>query len=616
MINKDSIDDYLSKNEHKKDLFVAPEKTEVILPATDKVMYTVTDQVEKDIVKDIETVIGRIEMANTDITSNYADWIKICFAFANHLGEGGRQYFHRVSCKYPTYTYSNCDKQFDACLKDKGKGTTTIKSFFYMAYQAGIEIICEDSTHEVVFSENTSDTNNVEAPLAEPIAENLESAPLIYDTPCLPSEVYDNLPAFLKDSCDLFKEGIEKGIFLSSAMTVLSACFPKVEGYYFRKPLAPQLYLFVAGPSAAGKGSMEWSKYLGQTIHDQLIEQSSNERTEYELELEKYDNLPRAIKQSAEKPILPKRRMFFIPGNSSNAALTQALAENNNSGLIFENEADTMANTAKQDWGDSSDVYRKAFHHETVSLYRRKDNEYIEIKNPHVAIVMSGTPNQLKRILPDAENGLYSRYMFYAFEDNGGFNNPFESDSTVDYIAWFKKKGLEVSEYYQHLQNRSQSIVFKLTEIQQKRFTNYFDVMLHKNRVLVGHDFDASVKRMGIMHFRISMILTVLRMFEDGDITDTLTCSDQDFETALTIVTTLEKHAIAIYNNMDNTGLKGIKLAFYEKLPQKFDRQGYLKIAESLGIQTKSAEHYITQFQAKLIRHDDHNEYTKITNRI
>ena len=561
---------------------------------------------------DTETVLSRLESAHTDITGSYHEWVKLGFAFAHEHGEAGRSYFHRVSRFYSTYSYSDCDKQYDACIKDNGKGAT-IKSFFYMAEQAGIDIVCKDSTPAVVFSAPSSKSPMVEKPDIELIAEIKESTPQIYDTPCLPTEVYDHLPDFLRTCCELFKDGIEKGIFLTSALGVLSACFPKVEGYYFKKPLSPQLYLFIVGPSAAGKGSMEWSKYLGQTIHDLLIEQSTKERSVYELELEKYDNLHRAIKQSAVKPILPKRRMFFIPGNSSNSALTQALAENNNSGLIFENEADTMANTAKQDWGDSSDLFRKAFHHETVSLYRRKDNEYIEIKNPHMAIVMSGTPNQLKRILPDAENGLYSRYMYYAFEDHGGFKNPFESNSQDDYIAFFKQKGSVVSEYYQHLHNRTQSIVFKLTEEQALRFMNYFDVMLHKNRVLVGHDFDASVKRMGIIHFRIAMILTVLRMFEDGDITDTLTCSDQDFETALTIVTTLEKHAIAIYNNMDNNQLKGRSRAFYEKLPGKFDRQGYLKVASELGIIPKTAEYHISQFIPKLLHHA-HNEYTKIKN--
>ena len=561
---------------------------------------------------DSEIIIRRIEENHTDITGKYLDWIKIGFAFASEHGETGRSYYHRVSRFYPKYEYSPCDKQYDACLHEKNP-RTSIKTFFYLAEQAGIDIVCGVSTPTAVAPAKAIENPVSDAPIVETVAENHESTPMIYDTPCLPPEVYDNLPDFLKSSCNLFKDGLEKDIFLISALGVLSACFPKVEGFYFRKPLSVQLYLFIVGPSAAGKGSMEWSKYLGQSIHDQLIEQSSNERTAYELELNNYDTLPRALKQSAIKPTLPKRRMFFIPGNSSNAALTQALAENNNSGLVFENEADTMVNVAKQDWGDASDLYRKAFHHETVSIYRRKDSEYIEIKSPRIGIVMSGTPNQLKRLLPDAENGLYSRYMYYAFEDHSGFNNPFEmGDSQVDYISFFKQKGVEVSEFYQHLQNRTQSIVFKHTTEQALRFTSYFDSMLHKDRVLVGHDFDASVKRMGIIHFRIAMILSVLRMFQDGEQRDTLICTDQDYETAMTIVTTLEKHAIAIYNNMDSNVLKGAKLNFYNKLPQKFDRQGYMKVATDLNINLKTAEYYISQFKPKLLLHT-RNEYTKIT---
>jgi len=559
---------------------------------------------------DTETIVSRIEASHTDITDSYHDWIKIGFALANEHGEAGRTYFLRVSRFSSKYEYSACNIQYDKCLNAKGS-RVHIGSFFYLAEQAGIDIACEKSIPVVAPS---SDIKMVESPSKEPVTDNMESAPLIYNTPFIPNEVYDNLPDFLRNCCALFKDGIERDIFLTSALGVISSSLPKVEGYYFKRPLSPHLYLFITGPSAAGKGSMDWSKYLGQTIHDQLMEQSNNERAAYEMELEKYDNLLKPIKQSAVKPKEPKRKMFFIPANSSNSAFTQALAENNNSGLIYESEADTMANTAKQDWGDSSDVFRKAFHHETVSLYRRKDSEYIEIKNPHLAIVMAGTPNQVKRILPDSENGLFSRFMYYAFEDNGGFKSPFESGSQEDYISFFKEKGSVIYEYYQYLQSRTQPIVFKLTEDQGHRFTNCFDQVLRKDRVLVGHDFDASVKRMGIIHFRTAMILTVLRMFEDGEITDTLTCSDQDYETAMTIVTTLEKHAIAVYHNMDNNGLKGIKLAFYEKLPMKFDRQGYLKVAAELGIKPKTAEYYIGQFQPKLIVHDDHNDYMKMTN--
>ena len=88
-------------------------------------------------------------------------------------------------------------------------------------------------------------------------------------------------------------------------------------------------------------------------------------------------------------------------------------------------------------------------------------------------------------------------------------------------------------------------------------------------------------------------------------------CSDLDFEIAMTIATTLEKHAVAVYQNMPNNELKGNKLAFYNCLPQKFDRQGYLKVAEELGIPLKTAEKYIGQLQPRLLNHL-YNEYTKI----
>ena len=91
---------------------------------------------------------------------------------------------------------------------------------------------------------------------------------------------------------------------------------------------------------------------------------------------------------------------------------------------------------------------------------------------------------------------------------------------------------------------------------------------------------------------------------------NTLICSDLDYETAITIAATLEKHAIAVYQTMPSNGLKGISLTFFEKLPQQFDRQGYLKVAEELGIQTRTADKYIAQFK-RLLNHE-FNGYSKI----
>lgn len=46
------------------------------------------------------------------------------------------------------------------------------------------------------------------------------------------------------------------------------------------------------------------------------------------------------------------------------------------------------------------------------------------------------------------------------------------------------------------------------------------------------------------------MILTALRILENGDLSNPLICSDVDFNSALKLALTLEKHAIAVFQNL------------------------------------------------------------------
>jgi len=89
--------------------------------------------------RDVETVLRRIENCQGDLTSDYADWVKLGFAFADEFGEAGRDYFHRVSQFFPRYNPGGCDRQFDICLKSD-KGGITIRTFFGMAKDFGVNI--------------------------------------------------------------------------------------------------------------------------------------------------------------------------------------------------------------------------------------------------------------------------------------------------------------------------------------------------------------------------------------------------------------------------------------------------------------------------------------------
>jgi len=565
---------------------------------------------------EINLIVSRLESAQTDITANYSDWRDIGFALADELGEAGRDYFHRISRFNSSYSPADCNKQYDNCLKAKGHGVT-LKTFFHLAKQAGININCTDTTprvqNEPLSSKSSLGDLGVTPTLSGfqiPDKVNDDNANTIFNTPQLPHEIYSNLPEILRKSADLFQDSVEKDVFLIGSIAVLSGCLPNIQGIYFDEPHSAHLYAFITAPAGSGKGKMKWSKYFGQAIHDHMTEQSRNERAAFESELEQYNNLTKAQRQNVERPEEPPRKMFFIPANSSSSAFIQALSDNNFCGVLFETEADTLADTFKQEWGNFSDVLRKAFHHESTSMFRRKDNEFIEIRDPHIAIALSGTPKQVHNMMPDVENGLFSRFLFYAFEDNSDFKNPFVSHRPVNYTDFFREKASVIFELHQQLEKLRQPVSFQLTDEQGLQFTELFNTMLSRNKLLLGRDFDANIKRLGLITFRVAMIFSALRILEEGELPNPMICSDLDFQTAMTIAATLEKHAIAVFQNLPNNDLKGAKLKFFEKLPPQFDRQGYLKVAEELGIHPKTAEKYISQFKPKLLHHE-HNQYTK-----
>lgn len=67
----------------------------------------------------LEMLTRRIEETQTDITTDYYDWIKLAGALASTLGENGRDYFHRISRYYPNYDIREANRQYSACLRNR-----------------------------------------------------------------------------------------------------------------------------------------------------------------------------------------------------------------------------------------------------------------------------------------------------------------------------------------------------------------------------------------------------------------------------------------------------------------------------------------------------------------
>lgn len=527
--------------------------------------------------KDVNVIIEKIEAGKIDLTSSYDDWLRIGFGFTHEFGEAGRSLFHRVSQFYPDYDFTRCDQQFDNCLKSNREGIT-IGTFFHLAKQAGI------------------------------YAKDEENKPKI-GSEIVPNEVYQNLPELLSRVCSVAESPEERDILLLGSLSAMSSCLPQWSGIYGGKRLYPNLYLFVSAPASAGKGVLNYCRRIVYPIHRDLRKQSQELRQLYEMELAEYQAHKKDT--GAEKPTKPPEKLLFIPANSSSTGAFQLLNDNEGKGLIFETEGDTLAQAFKSEYGNYSDGFRKAFHHETISYYRRGDREYVDIESPRLSAVLSGTPKQVGNLIPDAENGLFSRFLFYQMSIRPEWIDVFKHDAQNGLEDHFDRVGNDFFQLYQ--MNKSlQDVRFLLTTEQMTSFNTTFQKLSDQYS---DEKMIASVRRMGISAFRIAMILTSLRLLETGECSGQITCSDDDYTTSICIAETLLSHAAQILVELKGNPVKlqkNKKQKFLEMLPSEFSRKDYLAVADKLKIVKKTAEYYISKYiETGIIHREKNSHYIK-----
>ena len=552
--------------------------------------------------EEVETIVSRIEAAHVDLTATYAEWIEIGFALAHGLGEEGRGFFHRLSRFYSSYRAEEADKQYTACLRSRGQGVT-LNTLFYRAKLAGVDINtrplpnCHVATWpkgDVVVTEKEA----VPAPGAE------ETLP-----PAFPDEVYASLPGLLAEVCSYGISPEDTDMLLLGSVTVLSACMAPVWGVYGQRLVHPNEALFVYAPASAGKGRLTLCRHLVDVVHADLRRQNIAEWEEYRRQKAKFDREKRKV--GGEEPQQPPVRMLFIPANSSATALFQTLNDNGGQALMFETEGDTLANTFKSEHGNYSDGLRKAFHHEPITYNRRKDREYVEISHPRLSVLLSGTPRQIRNLIDDVENGLFSRFLFYNLPLRPMWNDVFARSAEETLDAIFLRMGGRFFQFHTRLR-QVESICFTFNLEQQQEFNAFFTSLQDRGLRWLGTDILASIRRLGLSAYRLCMVFSVLRLMDyEGDVLlpETLYCRDDDFHTVLLMMEVLLRHTGAAYKNLveemlrqpketQNTAgtLRERKIErLLELLPQRFCRTEYLDKGRELSIPTRSADRYIVE---------------------
>ena len=147
-------------------------------------------------------------------------------------------------------------------------------------------------------------------------------------------------------------------------------------------------------------------------IHDDIRQQVEKEMNAYKKAKVAYEMMGKE-RAKAEIPEMTLNRMFLISGNNTGTGILQNIMDNNGTGLICETEADTISTAIGSEYGHWSETLRRAFDHDWLAYNRRTNQEYRENKKSYLSLLLSGTPAQVRALIPSAENGLFSRQLFY-----------------------------------------------------------------------------------------------------------------------------------------------------------------------------------------------------------
>ena len=446
---------------------------------------------------------------------------------------------------------------------------------------------------------------------------NTDDCDFLLNTPTIPNEVYDNLPPILYESCNVFTNPREKDTFLTGAIAILSGCLPNVKGLYGGSTVYPNLFAFILAPAASGKGVLKHAKNLANKYHKSVIENSREQKKQYDEALATYKLMKNKNPSSdIELPKEPKYKVVFIPANTSNAKIIQHLECNDGKGIICETEADTLGQTFKNDWGSYSDMLRKAFHHEKISISRKTNSEFVEIDEGKISVALSGTPNQIINIISSAEDGLSSRFMYYAFKTKNVWSDQSPNGNPINLTDFFQLKSIDVYKMVEYFENDKMN--FQLTDEQWKRHTSYFESLIETVSIFTSEDAISLVKRFGLIFYRICMIFSAIRKFKNNSYEVDVFCLDIDFESTLKLIKVYVEHSVFIFNNLpknaNNIHFKAgnNKQMFFDELPNNFTRKEAISLGVKHNLKERSVDSFLKDCLGNFLRQPSFGTYEKI----
>ena len=591
-----------------------------------------------------QAVCDELIQRGANIAESYEDYLKLGFALADGLGADGHDIYDTLCAQSKKYRKADCEKKWQECLS-KRDGRTTIATFYDMAKQAGIDLSevsrrypsaeftskphnpqgCEANgihqqkgTGSSSQKVNNQNINQKNIPATDTLATTPQSGEetevLGFSFDLTFSQLLDKskLPVTIQRTLEGKNTPVEQDKTILTALDLLAMAEPNVYGIYGGKRVYTPFYLFILGLAGIShKGAVDDVKELLMPIEKHIQAQYYAQLADYKEQHAEWETRKSQRGKGAEsagpEPEEPVYRSLFVSADSSAAAFKSDLYSFGGRGMIFSTEADTLTQALSQEWGQFTDVLRMAFHHESITSTRTKDKQHIVIDEPQLGLLVTCTPKQISSLLSPKqnENGSSSRNLFYVAKEELGWKSPFEEKEPI--ADRYREIGQSVKQMYDLLVKREKNrIQILLTEEQQQAFNAHFKPLLPEQVGLYGIEFAAFIVRIALVAFRLMMVLTTLRNFEHGHLADTqqqaFVCTDNDYQTAMTIIDCLVAHTGYVYNTLLRPSdeqqlnvqpLKPREQKLYQALGDEFTTKQFEQTAKALGIPIKTAQRYL-----------------------
>lgn len=634
----------------------------------------------------LERLVAAIEQSGIDIAPEYDSYMKLAFALSAVFGEAGRPYFHRICRLSAKYDAADAEKLYNGALK-RNHGLCSLGTLYHLVGEAGVPLdasmkkdfgtqdsgakdekwkmgVPKDLTHARVYNkvnhaltqspedkgqrkegphpdgkpdettgkpdENTGETGET---TGEPEELSPTEGEVMFEG-CAPSSPLPTFPSYswprlVQHILDIAggDTPCQRDILLLTALSTLGGCMGRLvrigyKGTYFY----PCMQLSVTAPPASGKGVMQLVRLLAENVHKEIFRQTLEAEKAYEKEIYRISTLGKA-RAEVEIPEKPKKKMLLIPGNNSGTGILQLLMDSGGVGIIFEAEADTIVTAIQSEYGKWSDLLRNAFDHQRLAYNRRGNGgEYREIEESLLTVVLSGTPEQIKQLIPSAENGLFSRNLFYFLISQPHWEDQF-GPCMEDLRSQFNRMGQEWKEELKRLKQLGQ-FTLQLTLEQKNRFNAFYSQLNERAQVVNGYDMVSYVRRLAVNQLRMMEVVALQRMEDElpqgdlsrlkklphcepaGTVNDenrkdgvipswNLTMTDDDFNAVLSMAEPLYEHAAHVLSFLPHEDMKrrsnSEKDRLFAHLPHPFTRKDVKERALELHINPNTALYWLQE---------------------